>query len=151
MAGILLDGLELQDEAGGYWFDFIEGGPDDPPAFVGEDDVIPGASGMDPGGWTIGTRSLRIHGVVWGDGATLQLLRQSYRSRMDALVAKMQTTDLHDVVAHPPNFGLTIGTTATLSDVRPMRIVGPPALQEVKREITLELVSIASPPSWVIA
>lgn len=151
MAGLVLDGLELQDEANGYWFDIISGGIDDIAEYVGEDDEVMGATGLDPGEWIRGTRPLRIHGLVFGDGATLELTQISYRSRMDALLALMQTADLHPLIVHPPNFGLTGGTTATLSNLRPLRITGEPALLEVKREVTLELVSINSPPEWVVA
>lgn len=151
MAGLLLDGLELQDLDAGYWFDVIAGGPDDLAEWVGEDDEVMGASGRAAGEWSADTRPLRLHGVVFGEGATLQLTRQSYRSRMAALVAKMSPASVKAVVAHPPNLGLTAGQTATLADCRPERIIGEPALQEVKREVTLELRSIESPPDWVIA
>ena len=151
MAGLLLDGLELQDLDAGYWFDVVDGGPDDVPEVIGEDDEVMGAPGLEAGNWIKRSRPVRLFGVVFGDGATDAAARESYRTRMDALVAKMQVSDLHDLVAHPPNFGLAAATAATLSNVRPQRIVGAPARQDASREMTLELVSIDSPPEWVVA
>ena len=151
MSGLLLDGLDLQDEAGGYLFEVLSGGPDDIAESVGEDDEVPEATGLSPGTWTAKRRHVKLHGLVFGDGLTLQQVRESFRARMDALAAKMSAADLHTIVAHPPNFGLSAGQTDTLSNVRPQRIVGPTAVGDVSREIRLELVCIDSPPEWVVA
>ena len=51
--GITLDGLEVQGSftSNGLRFSFIRGGLQSLATFVGEDDDIPLADGMDPGRW----------------------------------------------------------------------------------------------------
>ena len=148
MSGIVLDGLELQDIAGGYWFEVRSGGPDDLATHRGEDDVIPEASGRDPGAWISDTRDLTLFGVVFGTGSSP---RESYRANMDALLAKMDPTGTISIVVHPPNFGLGTGDTATLAAVRPLRVTGPSAVGHEVRQMTLELVCIDSPPEWDVS
>ena len=150
MTGILLDDLELQDEDNGYWFVIIAGGLDDLGEWVGTDDDVPGASGMDAGKWRNRSHPLKLHGVVEGSGSTAAARRVSYRARMDALVAKMQPSDTHDVTIGPPNEGLDTDETAVLADCRPQSIVGPPAVEDEVREVTLTLKSIASSPTWTV-
>ncbi len=148
MSGIVLDGLELQNISGGYWFEVRSGGPDDLSTYRGEDDVIPEASGRDAGAWISDTRDLTMYGIVFGTGSTP---RESFRTNMDALIAKMDPTGTISIVVHPPNFGLGTGDTATLASVRPMRITGPSVVGHEVREMTLELTCIDSPPDWSVA
>lgn len=151
MARLLIGGLEIQTRTGGYWFDVVDGDPFDLAEWVGEDDEVMGATGRAAGAWLADTRPVRLHGTVWGDGATAALIRASFKSRMDALKAKMSPATPVSIVAHPPNFALATGTTATLSSCRPERIVPVRSGGWEWREMNLELRSIASPPDWVIA
>lgn len=152
MARLTLGGLELQDVAAGIWFDVVEGGLDDLPLFVGEDDEVLGASGREPGEWIMDKRPVKLFGHVWGVGATRALRQAAYRAKVDALNAKMQSPTLVAIVAHPPNEGLASGQTATLSDCRPLGSTpGPIRGWDGARSFELRLESIDSPPSWVIA
>ena len=151
MSRIKIDGLEICDLSAGYWSEIILGGPDDLATYRGEDDVVPEASGMDPGLWVAESRILRIQTLIVGDGATGTLAAQSYRSRADALAAKMDPASTISVVVYAPLFGLSSGQTATLAGCRPQNITGAPAMGDQGRLVVLELKSIASPPNWVIA
>ena len=146
--GITIGGLELTEN--GYYFEIIQGGLDDIPEYRGEDDVVPEAAGMAAGLWTKHRRILKLHGTVEGSGATQALRRVSYRSRFDALVAKMDVATPIDVVVYGPREGLGAGDTATLADCRPQRIIGPASTGDEIREVTLELVCIGSPPDWLV-
>ena len=145
MSTITLDGLELWQD--GYRFEFRAGGPDDIPEYVGADDDIPGAAGMDPGNWTKRSRMVRLYGQVLGTGADAEAQQQSYRTRMNALVAKMDVNDLVDIVAFAPTFG--VSGNWTLSDCRPQRMVAEQTVADLCWIGTLELLCIASPPEWV--
>ena len=148
MPRLTLDGLELQDQSAGIWLDIVDGGLDSIPSYRGEDDVIPQASGRDPGLWTADVRTVKLYGTVWGNGATAAIRRAAYRAKVDQLVAKMDVATLVDLVAHGPNEGIAIGQSSTLADCRPDTwLPGPPHGWEW-REFTLTLVSIASPPTW---
>jgi hypothetical protein len=152
MSRLVLGGLELQDVAAGIWFDVIEGGLDDLPTFEGEDDVVVGASGREPGTWIKGIRPLSLFGHVWGVGASAAARRAAYRAKVDALMAKMDGTALVALVAHPPNEGLATGETATLSSLRALGSKpGPIRGWDGARAFELKYESIASPPDWVIA
>lgn len=152
MARLVLDGLELQDLAAGIWFDLVEGGLDDLPTYVGEDDQVVGATGREPGEWIADVREVKLFGHVWGVGATAALRRAAYRAKVDALNAKMVAGDLVALVAHPPNEGLTSGTAATLSDLNPMGSKpGPIRGWDGARAFELILECIDSPPAWVVA
>jgi len=153
--GITLGGVEVQGSvaSNGLYFTFIRGGLQSLATFRGEDDIVPQASGRDPGAWIADTRELVLHGFVQGNGATAQLQRESFRTRTATLMAVMDPATLITIVAYPPNFGLTTGTTATLTNCRPQRIVAPEPsdLWYEGWEVTLELVSIKSPPNWAVA
>lgn len=148
--GILLGGLELfgSYSTNGLRFGFIRGGLQSIPDYRGEDDLVPEASGREPGVFTPDLLPVALHGVVDGEGDPTV-----FRSRAQALIDKMDPSTLLAIVVHPPHFGLGLGDTATLSSVRPQRIVGPdPSIYGYGTwEITLELVCIDSPPVWVVA
>jgi hypothetical protein len=152
MAGLVLDGLELQDEAAGIWFDVVAGDLDTIAEYEGEDDKVVDAAGREPGEWIADIRPLKLFGHVWGVGLTRAARQAAYRAKVDALIAKIHTPTLVDLVAHPPNLGIASGETATLSDLRPLGITpGPPRGWEGARSFDVMLESIASPPEWVIA
>ena len=146
MAVITLDGLELWQE--GYRFEFRAGGPDDLPEYVGADDDVPLASGMDPGLWRARSRLVRLRGVVMGEGSTLAAQQISYRTRMDALVTKMDPNTLVDLVAYEPTFG--ISGNWTLSDCRPQRLIEERKVADMWWLGVLELLCIDSPPNWTV-
>jgi hypothetical protein len=145
--GITLDGLEVQGSftTNGLFFHFIRGGLQSLATFVGEDDDIPLAEGMDPGQWRASYRDVALHGLVTGTS------REAFRTNAAALIAKMDPATLITVVAFTPNFGLGVGDSATLSSVRPMSIDGPDpsVLWYEGWEVTLNLRCIDSPPDWV--
>lgn len=156
MARLVLGGLELQDNDAGIWFDVIEGDPDEPPLYDGEDDDVVGASGREPGEWISTIRPVTLFGNVEGVGATRTIRRAAYRSKVAALVAKMNATALIALVAHGggpmPNFGLVTGQTATLSDLRFVGVKpGPVRGWEGNRAFEIKYECIDSPPDWVIA
>ena len=146
--GITIDGLEVQGSfaSNGFRFHFIRGGLQSIATFVGEDDDVPYAEGMDPGQWRASYRELALHGFVAGTN------REDFRTNAAALIAKMDPATLVDIVAYPPNFGLGTGDTATLSNCRPMSIEGPDPsdLWYEGWEVTLVLRCIDSPPDWVV-
>jgi hypothetical protein len=147
MSVITLDGLELWQE--GYRFEFRAGGPDDLPEYVGADDDIPGASGMDPGQWRARSRLVRLRGVVIGAGADIEAQQISYRSRMDALIVKMDPNSLVDIVAYAPTFG--VSGNWTLSNCRPLRTITEQAFGDMWWLGVLELTCIDSPPNWQVS
>lgn len=152
MPRLVLDGLELQDRAAGIWLDVVDGGLDSPPTYVGEDDDVLGASGMEPGEWIEYVRNLTLFGHVWGVGASAAARRAAYRAKVDALIARMDARSLVDLVAHPPNEGLASGETATIDELRPQTVTaGPIRGWDGARSFELKLVCIASPPNWTVA
>lgn len=153
--GIKIDGLEVFADFGtnGLRFTFARGGLQSIASYVGEDDNVPGASGLDAGVFTPSYRDVVLHGIVTGTGATAQAVRESFRTRSALLIAKMDPAALVDIVAYPPHFGLGTGDSATLSDCRPMSIDGadPAALAWYEMwEISLHFRCIDSPPDWVV-
>lgn len=146
--GIKVDGVELYADwlSNGFRFTFIRGGLQSLPSYRGEDDVVPEASGRDPGVWIADIREVALHGIVAGTSLT------NFRSRADTLLGIMDVTDPVNIVAYPPHFGLSTGEVATLSDCRPQSIEGPDAslLWYEGWEVTLRFVCIGSPPNWVI-
>lgn len=156
MARLVLGGLELQDNDAGIWFDVVEGDPDEPALYVGEDDEVVGATGREPGEWLPDVRQVVLFGHVEGVGATPTIRRAAYRAKVNALVAKMDASQLFTLVAHGggrfPNFGLVTGQTATLSDLRFFGVKpGPARGWEGNRAFEIRYECIKSPPNWVIA
>lgn len=137
----------------GLRFTFREGGLQSLPTYRGEDDIVPEAAGREAGSWIADTRELKLHGFVQGDGATAQLIRESFRTRFNLLLAVMDVATLVTVTVYPEHFGLATGTTATLTNCRPQRIVGPDPGELAWYEAwegDLTLMCIKSPPTWVI-
>lgn len=153
--GIKIDGLEVfaAFSSNGLRFTFSAGGLQSIATFVGEDDDVPLADGMDPGQWRASFRDIALHGFVAGSGSSAQAVRESFRTASGLLIAKMDPATLVDVVVYPPHFGLGEGDTATLSNCRPMSIDAPEPsdLWYEGWEVTLRLRCIDSPPDWVIS
>lgn len=154
--GLKLDGLEVFADrtVNGLHFEISRGGLLSIPTYVGEDDEVVGATGREPGEWIADTLELAMHGTVVGASSDdPQVVRESFRSRAQALLAKLNPATLIDVVAYPPFFGLAVGQTATLSNVRPLGFEGqePSPLWYEGWELTLRFVCIDSPPIWVVA
>ncbi len=138
----------------GIRFTFREGGLQSMPTYRGEDDVVPEASGRAAGAWIADTRDLTLHGFVQGEGATAQLIRESFKTRFALILAVMVPSTLVTVTVYPEHFGLTTGTTAVLTSCRPMRIVGPDPGQLAWYEAwegDLQLTCIKSPPEWTVS
>lgn len=152
--GLKIGGLEVFADfaTSGLRFTVTRGGLQSLPTFVGEDDEVVGASGRDPGEWIADTREVAMHGFVVGTGDDAQAIRESFRTRSAALLAKMHVPTLVDIVAYPPFFGLGTGDTATLPDCRPLSIEGPDPVDLWFEgwEVTLRLLCIGSPPDWVV-
>lgn len=153
--GLKIGGLEVfADRAtNGLHFEITRGGLLSIPTYVGEDDEVVGATGREPGEWIADTLEVAMHGAVVGAGETEQAVRESFRTRAQALLAKLDPATLVSIVAYPPFFGLAVGTTATLSNVRPL---GFEATEPVEMwyegwELGLRFVCIDSPPIWVVA
>lgn len=130
----------------GLMFEFRAGHPSELPNYVGQDDNIPTATGMDPGNWTAKDRTLRLYGCVIGEGATVALQQSSFRSRMAALVAVMDVDSLI-TISTTGEFG---ATSASLTNCRPQRMVTEFEFASIYWQGFLELVSIKSPPTWSV-
>ena len=151
--GIKIDDLEVQADfaTNGLRFTFLSGGLQSRPVYVGGDDDVPVASGRDRGQWRAAYRDVALHGIVVGEGATAELQRVSFRQRTAALLAVMQPSSLVTLVVHPPNFGLSAGETATLANVRPIRIDGPPPDSLWYEGWTPTLHLRALSPTWTLS
>ena len=144
---ITLGALDVTNlDTNGLMFEFRDGQPSRIPTYRGSDDVIPQASGMDPGQWTADTREVRLYGVVIGAGATAALQQASFRSRMAALAAVMDVDSLITITT-ANEFG---AASATLADCRPMRMVSEFDFASIYWQGYLELVCIDSPPNWSV-
>ena len=144
---ILLDALDITNlSSNGLRFEFRSGHPTEIPEWVGADDDVPGASGMDPGQWRKRSRMVRLYGCVIGAGSDADAQQVSFRSRMNALIAEMDVNSTLTITV-TNEFGLG---SATLTNVRPQRIVTEREFADLIWIGTLELVCIDSPPEWVI-
>lgn len=130
----------------GLLFEFRIGQPSDLAEYVGTDDDIPTASGMDAGEWRARQRPLRLYGCVIGQGATPALQQASFRSRMAALVAVMDPDSLLTITT-ANEFG---AASATLTECRPVRLTAEVEFASIYWVGTLDLVCIKSPPNWAV-
>jgi hypothetical protein len=130
----------------GLMFEFREGQPAGLPEYVGEDDNVPTAAGMDPGNWTAKRRPLRLYGCVIGEGADVAAQQSSFRSRMAALVTVMDVDSLI-TISTTGEFG---AASASLTNCRPQRMVTEFEFASLYWVGFLELVSIKSPPTWSV-
>lgn len=146
--------LNVQDVDAGYWIDIVEGGPADAVVTVrGARVLIPGAPGLYTPADNFEGDSLliRMHGSVWGDGASAATRRVSFRSRMQALLAACALSTRADVTLTaigPYVEGLGAGDSATIS-AGFQRVQGPPALGWESREFDLEFLA-TSTLDWAV-
>ena len=152
--GIKLNALEVQADfvTSGLRFHFTRGGLQSLATFRGEDDVVPEAAGRAEGLFISDLREVTLHGLVAGDGTGSQGNREDFATAFASLLAVMQPSGLITITVFAPNFGLAQGDMATLSNVRPVRMIGPDPsdLWYEGWEGTLELVCIDSPPDWEV-
>lgn len=144
---ITLGALNVTDlTTNGLLFEFRNGSPSELAEYVGTDDDIPLATGMDPGQWRARSRNLRLFGVVIGEGATVALQQSSFRTRMAALVAVMDPAATLTITT-ANEFG---AASATLTSCRPMRMVSEFEFASIYWSGYLELTCIKSPPNWAV-
>lgn len=153
--GLKIGGLEVfaDRNTNGLHFEITRGGLLSIPTYVGEHEEVIGASGREPGEFIPDFLEVAMHGVVLGTGATAQAVRESFRTRAQALLDKLDPATLISIVAYPPFFGLAVGQIATLSSVQPLGFEGaePVALWYEGWELTLRFLCIDSPPIWVVS
>jgi len=151
MARLVADStLELQAPSSGYYFEIIEGGLDAHPSVRGDDVTIPGKSGRTAMNRVADVRDIVLHGIVFGEASGGTSVSESFRSRMDALLAIFDPTeDPFSLTIHAPLHGLAAGSSASLN-VRFLRFVTRQA-GEHYRYMDIECECIDSPPDWVVA
>lgn len=149
---LLIEGVEVQDLAVGRWFDIVEGGRFDIAVYRGRNTIVPGRAGQTRRVHVADHLPIRMHGRVWGDGATAVLRRASFATRMGQLLTALGAVGTNrTLVAHPPNEALAAGQTATI-EAQFERTVpgGPRGWEEV--ELDLEFICITGLANgWVIA
>ena len=152
--GIKIATLEVQADfaTSGIRFHFTRGGLQSLATFRGEDDIVPEAAGREAGAFIADMREVALHGLIAGVGSGAQSNREAFLTAYDSLLAVMSPATLVTLTVYPPNFGLGAGDSATLANVRPLRIVGPDpsVLWYEGWEGTLEFVCIDSPPDWTV-
>ena len=144
--------LSVQDRAAGFWLDIEEGGPTEGiPVVRGTRVLVPGRRGLytpSTGPFHDDHLLIRLHGTVWGVGATAYDRRLSYRANMVALKAACDVTNRQDVTltVHGPYDGLATGDTATAA-AGFLRIQGPRSIGMELREIDIHF-EATDPPEW---
>lgn len=154
MSKLVAVSTELQDLSAGYWFEITVGGLDGMADARRTTITVPGKPGLTYGGGVAESMTVVLHGVVFGTAGGGDTARQSYLSRMTALLAIFNTTAApFALTIHPDARGvggqLGTGETATLNVIFD-RLTGPPAVGDEYREIDLECRCIDDPPEWVI-
>jgi hypothetical protein len=148
---LMIEGVEFQSLTVGRWFDVVEGGRFDVPVYRGINTVVPGRAGQTRRNHVADHLPIRLHGRIWGDGATAALRRASFASRMAAALTALGTVGTNrTIVAHPPNEALAVGQTATIEAQFERIVSGPPRGWE-EQQLEIEFSCIATPPVWVIA
>jgi len=118
----------------------------EPPEVRGQDDVVPGAEGLEEGAWEADHRRLLIEGWVKGTGATLTAQQQSWRANTDSLLALMdRAASPGALVISAPYLGLSAGTKTI--QARCVNVVpGPIQAAMTLQHWSFEL--IALDPDW---
>lgn len=152
MAELTGGGLDLRRSDGSVWLWIARGWLDDPADVRGVDTVIPGKEGRTARDRKRDFRTIELRGQIVGQGATEAAADADYLALVQALNPLFfdLTVAPWALVAGDLYRGLGVGQTATIN-VRPVNVV--PAANQLtwRRAFTFELVSIDSPPEWVIA
>lgn len=142
---ISIDALDVTDLAtNGLLFEFRSGHPSELAEWIGADDDVPEAEGMDPGAWRRRSRLVRLFGVVIGAGSTVAAQQSSFRTRMTALRDVLDVNSLVTIET-TGEFGMA---SATLSNCRPQRLVPEFEFADLVWHGYIELICIDSPPEW---
>jgi hypothetical protein len=147
MARFTYAGYELQPLDGSRHF-FVYTGLDEPAAVRGDDTVVPGAAGQAERDRVKDHRLIEIRGVVAGAGASEDVARQSYRTRMNALLAVLLPLTPADFVIHAPAMGIPTGKKWTIR-ARYVNMIPGDWMAGLSRVFSIQFESVASPPEWV--
>lgn len=149
---LLIAATEVQSVADGRWLDIVEGGRFSVPAYRGINTVVPGLPGQVARPHVADHLRIRLHGTVWGDGATPALRRASFATRMSALLTALgDVGDEVTLTANPPNEALATGQTATITAQFERVVLGPPQGWE-HQEIDIDFLCIEAPDvGWLVA
>lgn len=147
-------GVDLQDE--NVSLDLAVGYAESPDV-RGEDDIIPGAAGREPGTRRADVRRIVLQGHVRGTGGTAAERAESWRAATDAMLAAFDMTQIGTLEVGPaapgqyPDAAPYLGLSADqqIADVRCIAQVGGPVQAHMSYQTwSFELQSIASPPEW---
>ena len=145
--------FELQDVSLGRWLDVVAGGRMVLPPARGTNVTLPRVHGewVPPDGYRDDPLPVRLHGTLWGIGATAALRRASWASMMTTLVHDIlgNVGNVVRLTAYPPNEGLAPGETATI-DVQVLRTVDVTPRGWEEQEIDIGLQCVSDPPRWTV-
>lgn len=145
---LLFRSVDLQTD--NIYFD-ISVGFAEPAEAVGEDDVVPEASGRDEGMWRKDRRRIILEGHVRGTGETVEQRQQSWRFYTDALMATMdRSISPGELEVIGPYLGLSPGQSATLNARCVNTIAGPVRGTMNYQSWSIELICFDSPPDWTV-
>lgn len=115
----------------------------------GTDTVVPGRAGQTRRNRVKHRRVVQLAGIVKGVGADQEEREASYRDLVDELHAIFDPSlNPGALVIHAPY--LIPSGTATLSGTRYLNAIWGPFVARHARRLNVEMVSIASPPDWVV-
>lgn len=156
MPGLTVDGVDFHEQPKRIHFDLVTGLYDGL-EYVGEDDDIPEAAGMDEQPRRAIKRVVELRGSVTGQGATLADRREDFHTALvavfDAIHART-AADADDasfpVVVTGPYLGLPTGDTWTLNCRWAGHQFADPDPDWARRGLVIQLFSVDSPPDWVV-
>lgn len=130
-----------------YWFEIVQGGLDSRPSVRGTNLVKPGAEGQVFFSKVEHDFPLTLHGPVG------QVTGEPYLALMDDIHAVFQIGAEVLIEVHPDARGVggrvPTGSIASTT-VEVLRIVGPPAVGDEVRQISIECVGITAPLGWTV-
>lgn len=146
MSGLDYRSVALQSAS--MCFDIVSGFHE-PAEAVGEDDVVPEATGRSEGLWRDDQRRIILEGYVMGVGATWVERQQSWHEQTATLMALMdRSASPGTLEVTAPYMGLETGFSASLTARCKNLIPGPIKNRMSFQEWSIELVCIDSPPDW---
>ena len=151
MARFLIDAVECQSIDDGRWLDVVQGDRFSIPNARGENLELPTIPGEIAQPFVRANLPIKVHGPIWGDGATAALARASFATRLGAVLTALGNVgDLSTLTMHPPNFALAVGTTSTIT-AQLVRWTAPEPQGWEQIEVDIDLLCISNPPVWVTA